>query len=167
MHPKKRHDAPALSSAGAGEAISGQTYADRAQPLTLCLVPSEPTERIHAQATEAHLGMLRDEVLEQVMRATNDDLLAAAFRDPLPGSREFLVNLGKLLSSTSGTVPTRSPLHQWGYPHPGRPDVDWRTHCPQSEGSLWGELLLLRALHGEVPSTDPLAELDALRKAAH
>ena len=129
-------------------------------------MPSEHTERTHAKAIEAHLGMLRDEVLEQVMRSTSDDLLAAAIRETLPGSREFLVNLGKLLSATNGTVPTMSPLHQWGHPNPGRPDVDWRSNCPQSEGSLWGELLLLRALHGELPATDPLAELDALRRTS-
>lgn len=119
-----------------------------------------PTARAgqYAQAT------VRCEMIEHVMRLTDDDLLASPFLHSAPQSQDYLTHLGRLLASSRHAVAPDSPLHRYASNPEQAPDLTWRAQVPTGERSLWSELELLRQLHGEVNTGDPLTELHLLRQ---
>jgi hypothetical protein len=108
-------------------------------------------------------------VVEQVMRATDDELLVVPFQSCQPGSQAFFTAVGRLLCTHPGSVPPGSPVHRWSASQPAAAASTWQEACPPQQMSLWGELVMLRQLTSATPASqqaaaDPLTELARLRR---
>src|SRR4051794_19212539 len=96
---------------------------------------------------------LHVEVLEQVMRVTDDDALVLPFLDAEPGSRNARAALGRLLCAERPTLVTGSPVMSLVTGE--HLDPQWRTAHPVREDSLWANLQFLTSVYGPAD-----AELD-------
>lgn len=105
----------------------------------------------------------RADVVEQVMRAVDDELLVLPFLSVSPTTRAASAALGRLLSTHAIRLVGGCPLISFvaGVDL----DRDWRDACPAGSTSLWASLEFLRALYGPLPEAeDPFAELEELRR---
>lgn len=125
-------------------------------------MPVEPHDHRRASAPVQPLGATRAELLEHVMRLTDDDLIASPFLAVEPGSTSYLAHLGRLLSH-GGRLSPDTPLHRYAQADPGTPDLAWRDTVTPVPRSLWSELEMLRTLMPPVNASDPLTELHLLR----
>lgn len=106
----------------------------------------------------------RTELIEHAMRLVGDELVVWPLRQARPGSSELLGCLGRITAHAPGLLPAGSPLRVWASEGSGQARTTWRDSCAPRPGSLWGELLTLRALVGTDPGAqDPLVELSVLR----
>lgn len=111
-------------------------------------------------------GVLAGWAVEQVMRLTDDMLLAAQVAwCPSAGRRQVCGQVSSLLPPLSAG----SPLLVWAN-HGSMSQVDsrWRLTLPPKPDSLMAELQLLRTLHGDTQlacgrHVNPFEELQLLR----
>lgn len=126
----------------------------------------------HGSGSELEPKVSRAELIEQVMRMSNDDRLVIPFLDAVAGSTEILTATGRLLASPPSPFPLGTPLAVWVEPET-RCEKMWRTLLPTRERSLWVDLEFLRAIVGdnsgsqEVRFCCPYEELEHLRLAAN
>lgn len=112
----------------------------------------------------AQAAATRQDVLEQVMRLTEDDLVMLSFLTVEPGTAAAAAALGRLLSTTPVRLVDGCPLVSFTT---GRPvDARWRDWYPCRDGSLWALLVFYRQMYGHAPAADVLAELEDLRVRA-
>lgn len=105
----------------------------------------------------------RDDVLEQVLRVSDDVTDACAFARAAPGSRTARIALGQLVSRTAYRPRVGDPI--LGFVTGAAVNPAWRDRCPPRPDSAWGELELLEALYGPLAG-DPLQRLLELRRRA-
>lgn len=120
-----------------------------------------------------HSSCLRDDMVEQVMRATDDESLLWPFLDAPAASRAAHAALGRLLSAVPVRLVAGCPLLAW---LTGTAlDPHWRDYCPPASRSLWADLEFLRLLFADaaaagavdgLPAGDAYAELEAFRAFA-
>ena len=107
----------------------------------------------------------RAEVVEQVMRATADDLAVVEFLSPDPATPEAEAALGRALGRVDLPLTPGCPVVAFvtGTSVAAR----WRAEHPVRAGSLWAQLEWLRRrarTEGGISTCeDPLEELDQLR----
>ena len=110
----------------------------------------------------------RSDLIEQVMRMTNDDRIVILFLDAAAGSTEILSATGRLLASPPSPFLLGSPLAVWVEPST-RFDENWRSNIPDRDQSLWKDLEFYRALLGNTDKESaevfccPYEEIENLR----
>lgn len=111
----------------------------------------------------------RSELVEQVMRMTEDDLILLPFLTAQPGSAQLLSSFGRLLGNSPRPYPLGTPLAAWTSPGSNCSD-SWRDSCGYLERSLWADLVFLRSLVANHPLVKrtalwccPYEELETLR----
>jgi len=125
----------------------------------------------HGSTIELEPTVTRAELIEQVMRMSDDDRLVIPFLDVIAGSTEILTATGRLLASPPSPFPLGTPLAVWVEPET-RCEPLWRGLLPQRERSLWGDLEFLRAIVGidtggdDISFCCPYEELEHLRLAS-
>lgn len=108
-------------------------------------VPTEPAGTVSAWFAST---ALRDAVIEQVMRGTDDIshvyVLAAAH---LAAARSTSSVIGRLASAVPGlSFADGMPMRAWQTG--GMFDGDWRDTCPAEPTSVWEALHFMRAVYG-------------------
>jgi hypothetical protein len=106
--------------------------------------------------------MLRAEVVEQVMRVTDDDVLLLPFLDAVPGSRAAHAALGRLLSGCTLRLVVGCPL--MAFVGGTVRDPQWRRAYPPAPDSLWAKLEFLATIYGPAGGTHPYEALELLRE---
>ena len=113
----------------------------------------------------------RSELIEQVMRMTDDDRLVIPFLDASAGSTEILSATGRLLASPPSPFPLGSPLALWVEPS-AKLKLHWRSLLQTCERSMWDELVFYRSIMKDVSCETvnefccPYEELEHLRLTA-
>jgi hypothetical protein len=129
----------------------------------------------HTRSTDVKAGTTsaglpqRREVIEQVMRMTDDDLLLLPYLSIEPASGGLLAATGRLLAAVGQPFPLRTPLACWVSNEDRTRVVDhWRELIPTGSITLWSELVFLRQFLGGTSSVDccPYGELESLRLTA-
>ena len=92
---------------------------------------------------------LRNDVLEHVMRCTDDDLVVLPFLTAEPGSPEAFEAVGRLVTATPTPLQPGTPLAV--FCNGGTVDPHWRANVTDTARSLWGALAVLDALNGNDP----------------
>jgi len=106
---------------------------------------------------------LRDAVIEQVMRITNDDTLVMPFLYALPGTRAAHSAIGRLLGQSPCALPFGCPL--LAYVNQGPMVVSWRDFCHPAATSLWADRMMLIEMYGPPPpELSPYQGLEWLRE---
>ena len=125
----------------------------------------------HGSTSELEPTVTRAELIEQVMRMSDDDRLVIPFLDVVAGSTEILTATGRLLASPPSPFLLGTPLAVWVEPGT-RCEPLWRGLLPQRERSLWADLEFLRAIVGidagghDIGFCCPYEELEHLRLAS-
>ena len=110
----------------------------------------------------------RSELIEQVMRMTDDDRIVIPFLDATAGSTEILSATGRLLASPPSPFPLGSPLAVWVEPSTTL-KLQWRSLLPTRERSMWDDLVFYRSIMGDMSCEAenefccPYEELEHLR----
>jgi len=78
---------------------------------------------------------LKELLTEQIMRMSDDILLAAKINKNTFGSKALKSNIGRLLLAHPDAIIKGSPLAH--LLEIDRYDPNWRKLCPPAEGSLW------------------------------
>src|SRR5687768_1526308 len=108
---------------------------------------------------------LRDQVLEQVMRVTDDETLVVPFLGVQPRSRRAHTALGRLLSFAPVALVVGSPV--MALVGGDALDPQWRTACPVASASLWSTFEFLVTMYGPADEgQDPYQALEQLRGRA-
>ena len=93
----------------------------------------------------AEVSVPRAALVEQVMRMTGEDFLILPFLTAESNSVELWAATGRLLNSYEAPFPLSSPLAAW-LGLDVRMSTSWREDSITVDGSLWGELDLMRRL---------------------
>jgi hypothetical protein len=113
----------------------------------------------------------RSDLIEQVMRMTNDDRIVIPFLDAVARSTEILSATGRLLASPPSPFPLGTPLAVWVEPSTGF-ETHWRSLLPTRERSMWNDLEFYRSIVGAAVCETgkdfccPYEELEHLRLTA-
>lgn len=92
----------------------------------------------------------RANLIEQVMRMTDDDRILFPFLHALPGSDTLLSAVGRLLADPPKAFPLNSPIALWSHPGLEVSTDNWRSFYEGNSKiendykTLWGELQFLR-----------------------
>lgn len=149
----------------------------RCEGVTVLVMSSEPKYE-NVEHSGIHHGLVqgestsvsRQELIEQVMRMTNDDRLLLPFLDAPAGSEQLLSATGRLLAAPPTPFPLSTPLAAWVGAE-STCTSEWRSLIPQGDRSLWEDLEFLRSVVGSLGDSTssfccPYEELEHLRLAA-
>lgn len=108
-------------------------------------------------AEEISGALIRD-VLEQVMRATDDLLDVLTVDQARRGAVSVHATVGRLLDRGVGPFEPGFPLYAWATGAPV--DPSWRSRCEPAPQSLWAALELYRIVAGRPDDVfaDPFEE---------
>lgn len=104
---------------------------------------------------------IKEEMLEQVMRISSNDLDVLNFLETDKGSKEALSALGRLLSSYDLRLTPGCPLVAWATE--SELDSNWRYAYPARKHSLWENYLFLEDFFGPAGGNNLYEKLEALR----
>ncbi len=108
------------------------------------------SQSVHDGTPQPNLGSAdvsvpRAALVEQVMRMTGEDFLILPFLTAQSNSVELWAATGRLLNSYEAPFPLSSPLAAW-LGLDVQMSTSWREDNITVDGSLWGELDLMRRL---------------------
>lgn len=105
--------------------------------------PSTAVPRRHRHDDRTAGLPARAELVEQVMRMTDDDRLVLPYLHVAPGSEALRAATGRLLAVTEQRIRLGTPLACWSGAS-GKLVTSWRSEVENAFQCLWEELLFLR-----------------------
>lgn len=112
-------------------------------------------------SSEAVGESLHAEVVEQVMRIVDDEILVLPFLVVRAGTPDAERSVGRLATATSVRLHGGSPLV--ALIRGTKVDPRWRADYPAGGGCLWATLTFLSSLYGPQEADDPYSALEQLR----
>lgn len=101
-----------------------------------------------------------DDAVEQLLRESDDPLLATLVATTTPGTAQAVTILGRV--AAAGGPPPRPGSPLWAFATDTAVDPAWRDLHPVEVGSLWEELVVRAALAGAGVPLTGRAALDLL-----